>query len=123
MNCLERLATFCERPFEQRVVADLQASNSISCAGVSARQLGDARSGRMQPQLQRGERQDVAHRQDQLAVEDETRLVERQESFGHLGEIARQRLARLAHQFDRIALAEGEAPESVPLGLELPALA
>ena len=76
----------------------------------------------MKPHLQRSERQRLALGQDQLAVEHEPLLLQRAQRLDDLGEIAPERLARLRSQLDGLAIAEGEAAEAVPLGLELPAL-
>src|SRR5690606_4415286 len=59
----------------------------------------------------------------ELAVEDETPLAERRECIDDLREKARERLARLRHQFDLRPVAKREATKAVPFGFELPALA
>ncbi len=86
-------------------------------------QLADPAFGRVEAQLKRVERQHVADRDDQLTVEQEAIVLQRVEQFDDLGEIARQRLARLGGQRDLGAVAAREAAEAVPLGLELPAVA
>ena len=76
----------------------------------------------MEPQLERVERQDVADRNDQLAVEQEALLRYAVEHLDHFRKIARQRLSRLRGQRHLRPVASREAAEAVPLGLKLPAL-
>ena len=57
---------------------------------------------------------------DQLAVEDELRRVDRGQQGDHLGKVAAERLAGFGAELDGSAGFEGEAAEAVPLRLELP---
>ena len=66
------------------------------------------------------ERQPAVHRDDDLAVEHESAGAEAGEHLLHVGEITRERLARLGLEPDGIAVAEGEAAEAVPFRLEEP---
>ena len=59
-------------------------------------------------------------RHHQLAVEDEAAGLECAERRHHLGEIPRQRLARLRLELHPISVPEGHTAEAVPLGLVLP---
>ena len=77
----------------------------------------------MKAQLQRGERKRVPHRQDQFAIQHEAAGPKPPQRLGDLGKVAGQRLARFAHQFHRVAVAECQAAKAVPLRLELPVLA
>ena len=75
---------------------------------------------RMDALQQRVEREHLAFGHDDLAVEHEGLGLERAHRLDHVGEIARQRLAGFRLQRDRVAVAEYEAAEAVPLRLVLP---
>src|SRR6185369_8530074 len=77
----------------------------------------------MQPQLQGVERQYVAERDDQLAVEQEAPLLRPAKHLDDLGKIARERFPRLGRERDLIPVAARKAAEAIPLGLILPAFA
>jgi hypothetical protein len=76
---------------------------------------------RVQPHLQRVERECLADRDGELAVEDEAARLQSPQCRYHLREVAPQRLSRFGPQIHFVAGTEGEAPEPVPFGLELPA--
>ena len=59
-------------------------SNAISSAGRLRRELADAAFRRMQAQLERIEREGIADRDDQFAVEQELRCLERRAAFRRL---------------------------------------
>jgi hypothetical protein len=75
----------------------------------------------VQPHLQRVERECLANRDGELAVEDEAARRQSTQHRRHFREIARQRLSRFGAQIHLVAGAEGKAPKPVPFGLELPA--
>ena len=62
--------------------------------GRFCRELLHPTFGRMQPQLQRIERQTIVDRNRELAVENEAPQRQSAQCRDHLGEIARQRFAR-----------------------------
>src|SRR5918911_461301 len=63
----------------------------------------------------REERLEVVRQE--LAVEDEARLLEPEQRLDDLGEVARERALVAAPQVELVAVPEGEAAEAVPLGL------
>ena len=91
-------------------------------APASRRQAWHAALGGMQAHLQRIERQRLADRDDQLAVEREARSGSAAEGRDDLREIAGQPLARPGHSTRPCRRRDGEAAKAVPLRLELPAL-
>ena len=90
--------------------------------GVSAASLFDPARCRMQAKLQGVEGEDLADRNRQLAVEDESLGLQRAKRRDHLGKVTREALARAAQHLDLVAVANCEAAEAIPLGLELPPL-
>ena len=70
-EALQCLAPFRQRLIEQRLPAELEQIEQHQLGGRFLRELAHPAFGRMQPQLQRVERQDVADRNDELAVEQE----------------------------------------------------
>src|SRR5262245_15139729 len=77
---------------------------------------------RMEPHLQRVERQAALDGNRQLAVEDEVLGVQPLEQPHHIREVAAERLAGLGKQHDATVALDREAAKAVPLWLELPAL-
>src|SRR3989442_6521652 len=71
---------------------------------------------------QRVEGELAVHRHGGLPIEDEAVRRELAHGCGDFGEVARQWLAGLGLQHHGVAVAEGQAPEAVPLRLEEPAL-
>src|SRR3989442_9442911 len=71
---------------------------------------------------QRVEGELAVHRHGDLPIEDEAVRRELAHGCGDFGEVARQWLAGLGLQHHGVAVAEGQAPEAVPLRLEEPAL-
>ena len=84
-------------------------------------ELFDAALRRVQPHLQRVERECLADRDDKLAVEDEAARLQPAQYRCHLWEIAAQRLSRFGAQLEPVPGAECQTAEPVPFRLELPA--
>src|SRR5947209_10791341 len=77
----------------------------------------------METELERVEGQYAADRDDELAVDHEPLRRHLPHRLDYLGEVTPQRPARLGHERHLVPVAEGEAAEAVPFGLELPAFA
>src|SRR6185369_1104537 len=69
------------------------------------------------------ERKASVDRHDDLAVEHELLRLHAADRLDHVGEIARQWLARFRLHVNVVAVAEDHGAEAVPLRLELPAVA
>ena len=123
MKGLERRAPLGKRRFDQRPTLDLQAIEQHQLRRRLRGKLAHPAFGRVQPQLQRLERQHAADRDDQLAVEHEPVAGSAAMRRDDLREIAPERPPRLGLQLHVLAVAEDEAAKAVPFGLELPALA
>ncbi len=102
--------------------AQLQTVEQHQLRRRFARQPADPRCRRMKPHLQGSERQRLAYRQHQFAIEHEALLLQREQCLDDLREITPQRLSRFRHQRNVLAIAEREAAKAIPLGFELPAL-
>src|SRR6267378_1147287 len=98
-----------------RAVEQDQDSRRFGCEPL------DAAFRRVQPHLQRLERECLADRDSELTVEDEAAYLKSTQGRCHLREVAGQRLPRFGAQLHLVSGTEGEATEPVPLGLELPA--
>ena len=75
---------------------------------------------RMNAHQQLVERQHVAFRHDELAVENRPRRFERKQRLDDLRKIAIERLSRLRAKLDARAIPERQAAEAIPFGLVLP---
>jgi hypothetical protein len=121
---LEARAPLRERPGHQR--SALGVHEDIEGDQQRRRLLGEpahTRGRRVDALEQIVEREVALHRHDQLPVQHEAARGHRTHRRHDVGEIALQRLARLGPEGDRLAVAEDEAAEPVPLGLVLPARA
>src|SRR6266550_819337 len=74
----------------------------------------------MDPLEQRVERERIPFGNNEFAVEDEPRRVDRQERLDDFRKVPRQWLAALGAELDLVAVAKGEAAEAVPLRFVLP---
>ena len=119
---LQLLAAFGERHAGDRLSAVLEQVEDHELCRSLLGKLANATFGRMQTQLQCLERQSVAAGDDQLPVDQELLRLQAAQHLSDLGKIARKRLARLGSQRDLIAIAPGEAAETIPLWLVLPTL-
>ena len=106
MESLQGRAPLREWSAEQIVAAVAQAVEQHQLRRSLSRQLRDPALCGMEPRLQRIERQYVADRHDQLAVEDEPRLIDPGDQRYDLGKVAGERLARLRQKLNRTAVAE-----------------
>ena len=98
-----------------------QAIEQDQTRGRFAGQPLDAAGGGMKAHLQGVEGQRSVDGDDELSVENERAQRKRAKVRDHFRKEARQRLAGLRLDLDRVACPEREAAESVPLRFELPA--
>ena len=115
---LHRRAPLAQRPVGVRLVAQ---GEQVEGDEAGRRLLGehvDPRLGRVDPLLEHLELQPVADRHEQLAVEHAPLGQLPLDRLDQLGEVARQRLGVAAGQLHLVAVAEDDAAEPVPLGLE-----
>ncbi len=119
----ERVATGLEKLVAQVAAFGSEAIEGDQLRRGLTRQFCDTARRRVQPCLQRVERQRAVLLNDEFAVDNEVVRGYRADLLGDLGEEARQRLARFRHQLDCTARLVSEAAEAVPLRLELPAAA
>ena len=119
---LERGAADAQRRVEQTFTLRRQEHVEQDEQGRRlVRELADAALGRVQAHLQSVERQSVADRDGQLAVDHELPLRQLPQRLHHVREIARQRLARLGPELDLLPRPERQAAKAVPFRLEMPA--
>jgi hypothetical protein len=97
----QRCAAFLERPGEQRLPGLCQQAIEEDQGGrCFVRQAVDAALCRMQPHLQRIEREFAVEGNNELAIEHECRMPERSQVREHLGKESRQRLAGFGFELD-----------------------
>ena len=119
----ERVAPFRKRFVRQILAAKLQRVEQHQFGRMLGCELAHPALGGMKPKLKRVERQRIADRDDELAIDQEAALLQPAKHLDHVGKVAAERLARLGGQRDLVAVAASEAAEAVPLGLELPSVA
>ena len=110
-----------QRKIDERMT--LVVREQVECDEQARRLFGElahAARGRMNALEQRVEREGVAFRNHDLAVEHELLRLQLADRLGYFREIARQRLAGFRLQLDRVAVAKREAAKSVPFRLVLP---
>jgi hypothetical protein len=121
---LEEAPALGERPSEEaRAVRPRQEVEDDEHGRPLGGETADAALRGMDALEQIVERGLPAGADHELAVQHERGGGEAPEGLDHLGEVARERLAGLRLEVDGRPIAEGDAPESVPLGLVLPARA
>ena len=115
---LHRRAPLAQRPVGVRLVAEGEQVEGDEAGRCLLGQHVDARLGRVDPLLEHLELQPVTDRHEHLAVEHAPLGQLPLDRLDQLGEVARQRLGVAAGQLHLVAVAEDDAAEPVPLGLE-----
>ena len=124
MEGLERSAALGKRPRRSAgLVASARQSNSISCAGVDAASLRTRLSAGCSRICSASNDSTPPTGMISSPSSDEAVRRQRRDQRLHLRKIAAERPPGLGLERDLVAVAEDEAAEAVPFGLELPALA
>ena len=123
LGVLERRPALDVRAGHEVVAVEGEQVEGDEAGRRLGRQLGDPRGGGVDPLLEGVEVEAGRGGDHDLAVDDAAVGQLAEQRLGQLGEVAREGTLVAAPQLDVGAGAEHDAPEPVPLGLELPAAA